>query len=142
MKIIITEEQSEKFNHKIKSMVNKYGLNHAIELFNGKDVIKRAYQDNPLEFLGQFENLTPIEEGKKTYYINEKGIPLFSYFTNKQMENVFVNKDIIWFFFKKVLGLRSMVIQEIISDWLIKNYNIDLSPIEWDFSFYGELGYH
>ncbi len=33
MKFIITEEQSEKLNQKVKSMVNKYGIEETLDLF-------------------------------------------------------------------------------------------------------------
>ncbi len=140
MKFIITEEQSEKLSQKVKSTVEKYGIKHAMGLFD-KEIIKRVYKNNRLEFLEPYKNLTPVKEGKKTYYVDKNGWPIFSYYTNEKMHNVFVNEDLIWYFFKKTMGLREMTIQELISNWMVKNYNIHLTPISWDFSFYRELNY-
>jgi hypothetical protein len=131
MKFIITEVQSEKLNHKIKSMVNKYGLNHAIELFNGKDVIKRAYQDNPSEYLNQFNDLSVVEVGNIVYYVDNNRIPLFLYYKNEVKDGyIFINYERIWLFFSNVIGLKKTEIQVIMKDWLKEIYNLrGLTPI-------------
>ena len=57
MKIIITEEQDEKLTRRVKMMVDKLGLDDAIKMFGNINIIKHAYENNPLEFLNDFKNL-------------------------------------------------------------------------------------
>ncbi len=76
MKIIITEEQNEKLNRKIKSTIEKYGIEHAMNLFGDKGIIKRIYQNNPSEFLDQFNDLTPVEKDDRIYYVDKDRLPL------------------------------------------------------------------
>ena len=77
MKIIITEQQNEKLNRKIKSAVEKLGLKQSLEMF-GKDIIKQVYIDNPLSYLDQFNDLRPVEKGDFVYYVDNDNLPLFA----------------------------------------------------------------
>jgi hypothetical protein len=130
MKFIITEEQSEKLNHKIKSTINKYGLDHSIELFGDKEVIRRAYQDNPLSFLNQFNDLTPVEKDDKIYYVDKDRLPLIMYYPDRKNGDVFINYGRIWSFIVKVFGFESTKIQKIIKKWLKDTYNLSgLTPL-------------
>jgi len=131
MKFIITEEQSDKFNHKVKSMVNKFGIKNTLKLFdNNNDIIWKAYQDNPLSFLKQFNDLTPVEKKNEIYYIDKDGNPLF-YFQNKKNVNVYINDEKIWMFFSKIMALRTSEIKTIINNWLKEIYGlVDLTPVE------------
>jgi hypothetical protein len=124
MKFIITEEQSEKLNHKIKSMINKYGLNHAIELFGDKEVIIRAYQDNPSEYLNQFNDLTPVEKGDRIYYVDKDRLPLIMYYPDRKNSIVYIDFYRIWSFFERVIGLKYEEIQGIMRKWLKDTYNL------------------
>jgi len=125
MKFIITEEQSEKLNHKVRFMVNKHGIDHAIELFDGNvDIIKRAYQDNPYNFLEQFNNLTQIEKGDRIFYVDKDRLPLFYYYPDEKNGFVFINYYRIWMFFEEVIGLKYSEIQTIINNWLEETYNL------------------
>ena len=125
MKFIITEEQSEKLNHKIKSMVNKYGFEETLVLFeNNIDVIKRAYQDNPIEFLNQFNDLTPVEKDNVIYYVDEDRLPLFAYSQDRKNSIVWVKYARIWMFFEEIIGLDDMEIQGILKYWLEETYNL------------------
>jgi len=121
MKIIITEEQSEKLNQKVRFMVNKYGLEQAIELFDGREIIKHAYQDSPSEFLNQFNNLTPVKRDDKIYYVDKDRLPLFFYYRND--EYVYINYK-IWGFYTNVVELENPEIEHIIKNWLEETYNI------------------
>ncbi len=124
MKLIITEEQSENLNQKVKSMVNKYGIEHTLEFFGDKGMIIRAYQDNPSEFLEQFNDLTPVEKGVNIYYVDKDRLPLFIYYPDKKNGDVFINYYRIWMFFSKLIGLKPSEIQDIIKNWLEETYNL------------------
>ena len=123
MKLIITEEQSEKLNHKVRFMVNKHSIEHAIELFDGREIIKRAYQDNPSSYLNQFNDLTPIEKDDRLFYIDKDRLILFYYNPNKKNGFIYINYNRIWKFFEEVIGLEDTEIQTIINNWLEETYN-------------------
>jgi hypothetical protein len=135
MKFIITEEQSEKLNHKVKSMVNKYGIEETLRLFDDNaDIIKHAYQDNPLEFLEQFNDLTRIEKGNMIYYVDNDRTPLIYYYMDKINGYVYINYDRIWSFFEDVIGLKRSEILNILKNWLEETYNIRaLTPLPLEF---------
>jgi hypothetical protein len=134
MKIIITEEQSEKLNHKVKSMIKKYGLKETLKLFdNNKDIIRRTYQDNPLEFLNNFNNLTPVEIGSMIFYVDKDRLPLFMHYQDIKDRYIYINYNRIWSFFLDVIGLNDKKIQNIIKTWLEETYNLSgltLVPVD------------
>ena len=76
MKIIITEQQNEQLNHKIRLSVEKLGLEQSRQIF-GDEIIKQAFIDDPLSFLDQFNNLKPIEKDGKIFYVDNDNLPLF-----------------------------------------------------------------
>ncbi len=131
MKFIITEEQNEKLNQKVRFMVNKYGINHTLTMFDDKDIIKRAYQDNPSEFLNQFNNLTAVEEEDYgLHYMDKDGLVLFIRYPYEENRLVYINHYRIWLFFSDVIGLEYSEIQDIIKKWLKETYNLRrLTPV-------------
>jgi len=125
MKFIITEEQNEKFNQKVKSMVNKFGIEHTLTMFDDNtDIIRRTYQDNPLEFLNQFNDLTPVEKDDKIYYVDKNRLPLFYYYRNKNYTKIYFDNSRIWLFFSRIIGLSYDNIKVIMKKWLEETYNI------------------
>ena len=132
MKIIITEQQNEQLNKKIRLAVEKLGLVQAREMFGDK-IIRQAYIDNPLSFLEQFNNLKPIEVGGTIYYVDNDGKTLFSY-DEDDLESgygyVHTNHKRIWGFYSEVMMLRGDV-QKIIMDWLSNTYNLKSLIPQW-----------
>ena len=135
MKIIITEEQNEKVNRKIRFAVEKLGVKQSLEIF-GNDILKQVYIDNPLSFLDQFNNLTPIEDDDEIYYVDNDNLPLFSYSKKEQeSENgyYYINYYRIWLFFEDVMDYDYTEIQEIMKEWLGTTYNLrGLTPVDPD----------
>ena len=131
MKIIITEEQNEQLNRKIKLAVEKLGLEQARQMM-GDELIKQGYIDNPSSFLEQFNNLTPVEKDDKIYYVDNDNLPLFFYYKKEQDSKngeYSINYYRIWLFFRRVMGYRRTEIQEIIKEWLGTTYNLrELTP--------------
>ena len=126
MKIIISEQQNEKVNRKIRLVVEKLGLIQAREAF-GDEIIKQVYIDNPPSFLGQFNNLTPVEDDGEIYYVDNDNLPLFSYYKKDQeSKNGYYNVNYyrIWLFFEDVMGYEYTEIQEIMKEWLGTTYNL------------------
>jgi hypothetical protein len=126
MKIIITEQQNEKVNRKIRFAVEKLGLKHARELM-GDELIKQGYIDNPLSFLDQFNNLRPVEKGNEIYYVDNDNLGLFSYYKKDQESkngDYYINYYRIWSFFEDVMGYDYTEIQKIMKEWLDTTYNL------------------
>jgi hypothetical protein len=126
MKIIITEEQNEKLNKKIRLAVEKLGLPQSREMF-GDEIIKQAFIDNPSSFLEQFNNLKPVEKGDKIFYVDNDNLPLF-YYNKKEQESkdgyYLINYIRVWVFFSWVMGYNYAETREIIKEWLGTTYNL------------------
>ena len=126
MKIIITEEQNEQLNRKIRLTVEKLGLTQARELF-GDNIIRQTYINNPLSYLNQFNNLTPIEKDDKIYYVDNDNIPIFFYFKQSELNKYgyyYINNEKIWSFFYKIMWYDDNVVKTIIHKWLKKQYKL------------------
>ena len=82
MKIIITEQQNEKLNRKIRLAVEKLGLEQSLEMF-GDEIIKQTYIDNPSSFLNQYNNLKPVEEDDKIFYVDTDNLPSYIFITKR-----------------------------------------------------------
>ena len=124
IKNILKEEVDSRYE-RVKSIVNKYGIEQAIEMVaGGIDTIRIVYEDNPESFLDQFNNLTPVEMNNKIYYVDKNGSPLFYYFPDEKNGYVYIYYYRIWMFFSDVLELKYSETQDIIKNWLEKNYNI------------------
>jgi hypothetical protein len=125
MKFIITEEQNEKLNQKVKSMVNRYGVKETLRLFDDNvDIIRRAYLDNPSDFLNQFNDLSKVEKDGIIYYVDKDRSPLFHYYPDDENGYVYINYSRIWSFFSNVIGLKHEEIKGIMNNWLEKVYNL------------------
>jgi hypothetical protein len=121
----ILKEEINSQSERVKSIVNKYGIDKAIEMVaGGPDTIRNAYQDNPSEFINQFNNLTPVEKDDKIYYVDKDRLPLFYYFPDEKNGYVYFNYDRIWKFFSDVIGIDYDETQTIINNWLEEAYNI------------------
>ena len=135
MKIIITEQQNEKVNRKIRFAVEKLGLVQAREMM-GDELIKQGYIDNPLSFLEQFNNLKPVEKGDKIFYVDNDNLPLFMYYKEDQDSkygHYYINYYRIWLFFEEIIGYNYTEIQEIMKEWLGTTYNLrGLTPHQQD----------
>ena len=145
MRNIIKQVLNEEFDSKserVKSIVNKYGIDRALELVvGGVDTIRQSYQDNPLSILNQFNDLTPVEKDDKIFYIDKDGLPLFYYYSNEKNGYVYIDYDRIWKFFEVIIGIEYDEIQTIINNWLEETYNIiDLIPLKGQFSSASPVG--
>jgi len=123
---ILKEESDNPLNKKVRHAVEDLGFENAIKLFGGNlDIIKRAYQDNPLSFLDQFNNLTETVKGEVLFYRDENGKPLFAYYNDDGRHIVNIDNDRIWEFFGKVLGYDWDEIQSLLKVWLSEVYGLD-----------------
>ena len=121
----ILKEEIDSKSERIKSMVNRFGFDQAIEMIvGGMDTIKQAYQDDPVSFLEQFNDLTPVEKDGKIFYVDKDRLPLFMYYQDKKNGNVYINYDRIWMFFSDVIGMEYKEIQGIMKNWLEQTYNL------------------
>ena len=131
MKIIITEQKNDQLNKKIRSAVEKLGLEQSRQMF-GDELIKQGFIDNPSSFLNQFNNLRPVEKDDEIYYVDNDNLPLFSYFKEQQESksgNYYIDYYRIWSFFEDVMGYNYTKTQQIIKEWLGTTYNLrELTP--------------
>ena len=128
MRSIIKQVLKEEIDFKsdrVKSIVNKYGFERAIEMVaGGMGTIKQAYQSDPLSYLDQFNNLIPVEKDDKIFYVDKDGFPLFYYNPDEKNGYVYINYHRIWMFFKEVINIEYSEIQDIINKWLDETYNL------------------
>ena len=138
MKIIITEEQNEQLNRKIRLAVEKMGLEQSRQMF-GDELIKQVYIDKPSLFLNQFNNLKPVEKDDKIYYVDNDNLILF-YYRKKDQDSkngyYFINYGRIWSFFDDVMGYNYTKTQQIIKEWLGTTYNLRRLTPRWCYRFY------
>ena len=128
MKIIITEQQNEKLNKKIRLAVEKLGFKQSLEMF-GKDVIKQAFIENPLLFLNQFNELRLIKKEGEINYVDENNFIIFYYKTNDdRYRSIYVDYD-IWNFFENIMGFSQPKTEKIIKNWLKDVYGLVDKPI-------------
>jgi len=116
----------DRLKNKIKSAVFKLGLKSSLDLF-GKTLIKQAFNDDPLSFLSQFNNLTKIDSDQYIHLKDKEGETIVMYHSKRILKkggNVYINADKFWIFFSWVMEFDKVVIDTIIKDWLEDNYGI------------------
>ena len=125
MKIIITEQQNEKLNKKIRLAVGKLGLEQAREMF-GDEIIKQAFIDDPSSFLEPFKNLKLEIEDNDCHYIDDDGKKLIYYdktFKERGVGSVFFDCNRFFNFFTEVMDFDWTEIDPILLNFLEKEYN-------------------
>ena len=120
----ILKEEVDSRSERIKSIVNKYGIDKAIEVLGGMEIIRNSYQSDPLEFLNQFNDLKPKEINDSVFYKDKDGNSLFMYYPNEKNGVVYINYEKIWMFFSEVFRFEYSVVQNIINKWLKEVYGI------------------
>lgn len=124
----VLKEDIDNRSERIKSIVNKYGLKRSIDMIaGGVKTIRQVYDDNPLEFLNQFNNLTPVERddyyNTRIYYMDENNHPIFYYEENSNVKKVYFNFYLLWVFFI-YLGYTNEDTINILKKWLYDTYGI------------------
>ena len=77
-----------------------------------------------------FDNLKPIVNGNRTYYVDNERKPLF-YYQNEENGDVYIGYDRIWSILRKDFGLNYDETQELIKRWLEETYNLrGFTPIQ------------
>ncbi len=81
----------------------------------------------------EFDDLTPVVKGNRTFYVDKDGLPLFMYFQDSKNGVVYVNYDRIWGFFESIFGLNTLQTKEILTIWLEQTYNLrGVTPLSDD----------
>ena len=124
----VLKEDIDNRSERIKSIVNKYGLKRSIDMIaGGVKTIRQVYDDNPLEFLNQFNNLTPVERDDyydtRIYYMDENNNPIFYYEENSNLKKVYFNFYLLWVFFI-YMGYTNEDTINILKKWLYDTYGI------------------
>lgn len=66
-----------------------------------------------------------------TYYREKNGSAVFYYYEGDEEKIAYVAYDKIWSFFKSTLGLEDRQIRNILRNWLLQEYGLDLEPKKW-----------
>lgn len=124
----VLKEEVDNRSERIKSIVNKYGLKRSIDMIaGGVKTIRQVYDDNPLEFLNQFNNLKRVERDDyfdtRIYYMDENNNPIFYYIENSNIKKVFFNFYLLWVFFI-YMGYTNEDTINILKKWLYDTYGI------------------
>ena len=128
MKVIITEEQNKLLNDKVRLAVKKMGLEQSRQMF-GDEIIKKAFIDNPLSFLEQFNDLRRIERGFDINYVDKNNYIIFHYNPDDDRHrSLYVYYD-IWSFFGTTMEYSDHDTKEIIKNWLNDIYGLIDKPI-------------
>jgi hypothetical protein len=126
MRIIITENQQNSLQLKLKKMVKDIGWEKtSIAVGGSENLVKLAFNNNPMNFLNMFNDLDVVQSKEKEYWT------LFRYeirgnimLYDRKNEYVYINYDVIWSFLEYGFGFNYSEIQELTQEWLSETYNL------------------
>ena len=72
----------------------------------------------------EFGDLTEVVKDGITFYVDKDRKPLINYYQYEKDDNVYINNDRIWVFFKSIFGLNTLQTKEIVKVWLEETYNL------------------
>ncbi len=130
MKIIITEEQNDKLTRRVKMMINKLGLQESIKILgDNNNIIKYAYESNPLEFMDNFKDLEIETNPDFPYHISYVKNGKVVMIQDNKYEEFYFDYDEVWSFFVNVLDMEFEESEDILSEWLedtlkLKGYDL------------------
>jgi hypothetical protein len=147
--IIITKNQQESIKIELQSMVKNIGWELTAKIVNGpKNLIKLAFNNNPMEFLNLFNDLNVVQSREEFYWSlfrYKKRNNLMIY--DRKNNSLNVSKKIFWSFLEEGFGLNHSKIRELMWIWLYDTYNLkgdrtfELIPIfDWDKSSLSRMG--
>jgi hypothetical protein len=140
MRIIITENQNNNLQTKLKDLVKDYGWEAASKAIGGSNKLaKIAFNNNPMDFLHLFDNLDVVQSEKKqdrTLFRYKSKYNLMVY--DRENNKVYVSYDDIWLVLSGNFGINYSEIQELIKEWLDEVYNLrGITPYGRTTSFFG-----
>ena len=131
---------------KIKDVVNKLGIQTALQIFGGdKDIIKQVYNDNPESYLDYLIGNINIQYGinfTDNIYFRYGDTTIFlckKYDYGLSNEGKIIVDDFIWnYFFLHIMDYNNEQTRTIIKSWLEKHIpsTKHLTPISKSHEFY------
>jgi hypothetical protein len=93
---------------------------------NDFDWVKEVEPMEPeMEYLkDNFDNLKPIIKGDKTYYIDSKQKPVFFYYQDNSISDIYFDYLRIWDYLMDNFNINHQKIRELIGVWVKDTYNI------------------
>lgn len=126
MKIIITENQKQSTQDRLKNMVKNVGWEQASDVVGGSDnLLKLVFDNNPRKLLNLFDDLNMVQSETHqdwTLFKNEKGKTIIVY--DRKENVVFVSFNKIWSFLEIGIGLDRGDVQGIIKRWVRDVYDL------------------
>lgn len=135
--------KEESLKQDLKQSVKDYGWESTANLIGGsKNLVKIAFNKNPMEFLNIYNDLDVVQSKKNrnwTLFRYEKGKNIMIY--DRKNEEVYIGFDEIWLVLQDGFGLNYGEIQELTKMWLSDIYNlrgIRIRPNTFLTLYYGE----
>ena len=129
MKIIITEEQRNSAQNKLKEMVKKFGWEQASKAVgNSRNLAKLGFNDDPFEYLNTIkETFNFVKNDIKDWVFikDNKGNTLMVYIP--RIQSVFVNNHLVWRFIWIGFNLIYEEVQDVITKWFEDEYNTSVT---------------
>lgn len=126
MKIIITENQKQSTQDRLKNMVKNVGWEQASDVVGGtNDLLKLVFDNNPRKFLNLFDDLNMVQSETHqdwTLFKNKKGNTIILY--DRKENVVFISFSKIWSFLEKGLRLDRGDIKDIVNRWVRDVYDL------------------
>ena len=126
MRIIITENQNNNLQTKLKDLTKDYGWEAASKAIGGSvKLAKIAFNNNPMNFLHLFDDLDVVQSEENPNWTLFRYNPkdnIMIYI--KKYGEVYVSSKDIWSFLENNFSLNHFEIQELMKEWLGEVYNL------------------
>ena len=126
MKIIITENQKQSTQDRLKNIVKNVGWQQASDIAGGgKSLLKFVFDNNPRKFLNLFDDLNMVQSETNqdwTLFKNEKGETRMLY--DRKEKVVFFSFNKIWSFLGNGIGLDYYDVENNLKRWVEDVYDL------------------
>jgi hypothetical protein len=72
----------------------------------------------------EFNDLTSVVRGDRTYYVDKDRLPLFFYYQDKSTGIINISDDRIWLLLETIFVMNNPDVRELLNIWLSRTYNL------------------
>jgi hypothetical protein len=112
---------------KIKDVVNKLGIQTALQIFGGnKDIIRQVYTDNPISYLDNLKHKPYVYKAADRTLFKVKGDRNYNlaWFDLGGNHLIINNHTTEYKFYNSIMELDTRQTCDIIKGWLVKHYDL------------------